>query len=68
MKPIYVHYWDNGSFSIYNLTKDQFEKLADDDDIETCDKFLVGEGSEHGYVSSEMDALAKLCGFEVGSE
>lgn len=53
-------------FTLRNMEPD--ELLYETDDIVTADKFLLGEGHEHGYVSAEMDALSKLCGFEVGSE
>lgn len=69
-RPIYVHYYDNGEFTIYNLTKAQFEHLKEETvyGLDIADRFVVGDGREYGYVSYEMDALSKIMGFEVGSE
>lgn len=70
IKPLYVHYFDNQAATLYNLTKEQFDKLMEEDNgIDVADKFQVPfDDWSAGYIPSEVAKLAEIYGFEVGTE
>ncbi len=73
LSPIYVHYFDNQSAEVYNLTEEQFQHLLESQDeasdgLEMADKFIVEPGFDDGYAPPELSVLAEIYGFEVGSE
>jgi hypothetical protein len=67
-EPITVYFSDNQSADIYRLTKAQLQRLAEDDDWETADKFKILETPMgDGYIPDYLVELATIYGFEVDS-
>jgi hypothetical protein len=65
-EPLTVYFSDNNSADIYKLTKAQLQRLAEDDDWETADKFKITNlPMEEGYIPDYLIELATIYGFEV---
>ncbi len=67
-EPITVYFTDNGEASVYRLTKAQLQRLADDDDWDTAEKFkTTNVPMGDGYIPDWLAELASIYGFEVDS-
>ena len=66
--PILLFGIDNGSFTLYNLTLAQYEKLAEAEDYDTIEKFEIKTNTgDCGYIPAEIVKLAEIYGFDVES-
>jgi hypothetical protein len=70
LTPIYVHYFDNQSATIYNLTEEQYNHIIDTEEEphDILDKFEVSQDGDIGYANPEIVTLATIYGFGVESE
>ena len=66
---VLVYFSDNGEADLYNLTREQFDKLMSNDDWDTIEKFRIPAAGmwDDGYAPDYLLELAKIFGFEVDS-
>jgi hypothetical protein len=70
IKPLLVYFHYNGAAILYNLTREQYEKICDseDDPSDTLAKFEIEfKDWDIGYAPGYLVELGKIFGFEVDS-